>query len=56
MKTAGKMKDVKIKSRDKEAEKYDAKMSKLDYPGTKGMALPESGKQKVSGFKFSGTY
>jgi hypothetical protein len=35
---------------------YDAKMSELDYPGTKGIALPESGKQQVSGFKFSGTY
>jgi hypothetical protein len=31
-------------------------MSELDYPGTKGVALPEGGKQQVSGFKFSGTY
>jgi hypothetical protein len=31
-------------------------MSELDYPGTKGVALPEAGKQQVSGFKFSGTY
>ena len=38
------------------ASDYDAKMSELDYPGTKGVALPQSGKQQVSGFKFSGTY
>jgi hypothetical protein len=31
-------------------------MSELDYPGTKGVALPDTGKQQVSGFKFSGTY
>ena len=35
---------------------YDAKMAMLDYPGTKGVSLPEGGKQQVSGFKFSGTY
>jgi hypothetical protein len=52
----GKLKTVKVKSSDKKAADYDAKMSELDYPGTKGVALPDSGKQQVSGFKFSGTY
>jgi hypothetical protein len=56
MKTVGKIKAVKVKTGDKKAADYDAKMSELDYPGTKGVALPESGKQQVSGFKFSGTY
>jgi hypothetical protein len=56
MKSTGKLKTVKVKTGDKKADKYDAKMSELDYPGTKGMALPESGKQQVSGLKFSGTY
>jgi hypothetical protein len=56
MKTVGKLKAVKAKPLDKKAADYDAKMSELDYPGTKGVALPESGKQQVSGFKFSGTY
>lgn len=52
----GKLKAVKAKPSGKKAADYDAKMSELDYPGTKGVALPESGKQQVSGFKFSGTY
>jgi hypothetical protein len=56
MKATGKLKAVKVKTDDKKAADYDAKMSELDYPGTKGVALPESGKQQVSGFKFSGTY
>ena len=56
MKATGKLKTVKVKTGDKKAADYDAKMSELDYPGTKGVALPESGKQQVSGFKFSGTY
>jgi len=60
MKTVGKLKAAPIKASDKvspnaEAD-YDAKVSQLDYPGTKGVALPQSGKQQVSGFKFSGTY
>ena len=60
MKTVGKLKPAPVKAstkatRNAEAN-YDAKMSELDYPGTKGVALPESGKQQVSGFKFSGTY
>lgn len=38
------------------ASDYDAKMAELDYPGTKGVSLPDSGKQQLSGFKFSGTY
>lgn len=52
----GKLKAVKVQTSDKKAADYDAKMSELGYPGTKGIALPESGKQQVSGFKFSGTY
>jgi hypothetical protein len=56
MDKVGKLKAVKVKSNDKKAADYDAKMSELDYPGTKGVALPEGGKQQVSGFKFSGTY
>lgn len=60
MKTVGKMKAAPMKpspkaTRNAEAD-YDAKMSELDFPGTKGVALPEPGKQQVSGFKFSGTY
>jgi hypothetical protein len=56
----GKLKPAPIRPADKatanaEAD-YDNKMSELDYPGTKGVALPQSGKQQVSGFKFSGTY
>jgi hypothetical protein len=60
MKTVGKMKPAPMKASNKSTPKgaaaYDQKMSELDFPGTKGIALPESGKQKVSGFKFSGTY
>jgi hypothetical protein len=56
MKATGKLKAVKAKMGDKKAADYDAKMSELDYPGTKGVALPDTGKQQVSGFKFSGTY
>jgi hypothetical protein len=60
MKNFGKLKPAPVKASDKaspsaEAD-YDAKVSQLDYPGTKGIALPQSGKQQVSGFKFSGTY
>jgi hypothetical protein len=60
MKNFGKLKPAPKKASDKaspnaEAD-YDAKVSQLDYPGTKGVALPQSGKQQVSGFKFSGTY
>jgi hypothetical protein len=51
----GKMKALKVPKPSGEAD-YDAKMSELDYPGTKGVSLPEGGKQQVSGFKFSGTY
>lgn len=60
MNTAGKLKAAPVmkskKSTANAEAKYDAKMSELDYPGTKGVALPEGGKQQVSGFKFSGTY
>ena len=60
MKTVGKLKPAPImaskKSTPNAMAKYDAKMSELDYPGTKGVALPEAGKQQVSGFKFSGEY
>jgi hypothetical protein len=56
MDKTSKLKAVKVKTGDKKAADYDAKMSELDYPGTKGVALPEAGKQQVSGFKFSGTY
>jgi hypothetical protein len=60
MKTVGKLKPApkmaSKKSTPNAMADYDAKMSELDYPGTKGVALPESGKQQVSGFKFSGTY
>lgn len=60
MKTVGKLKAAPIKDASKATPKaqadYDAKVSELDYPGTKGVALPQSGKQQVSGLKFSGTY
>ena len=60
MKTVGKLKAAPVmkskKSTANAEADYDAKMSELDYPGTKGVALPDSGKQQVSGFKFSGTY
>jgi len=60
MKTVGKLKPAPVtvskKGSATAAADYDAKMSQLDYPGTKGVALPQSGKQQVSGFKFSGTY
>ena len=60
MKTVGKLKPAPKMASPKATPNaqadYDAKMSELDYPGTKGVALPESGKQQVSGFKFSGTY
>lgn len=60
MKTVGKLKDAPIKGAAKATPNaqadYDAKMSELDYPGTKGVALSQPGKQQVSGFKFSGTY
>jgi hypothetical protein len=56
MKAVGKLKTVKVKMGDKKAAGYDAKMSELDYPGTKGIAMPATGKQQVSGKKFSGTY
>jgi hypothetical protein len=60
MKTVGKLKPAPVKGSGKTSAKaaadYDSKMSELDFPGTKGVALPQSGKQQVSGFKFSGTY
>jgi hypothetical protein len=60
MKATGKLKAAPVMGSKKGTAnamaKYDAKMSELDYPGTKGVALPESGKQQVSGKKFSGTY
>jgi hypothetical protein len=60
MKTVGKLKPAPIRGAAKATPSaqadYDAKMAELDYPGTKGVALPQSGKQQVSGFKFSGTY
>jgi hypothetical protein len=56
MDKTSKLKAVKAQTSDKKAADYDAKMSELDYPSTKGVALPDTGKQQVSGFKFSGTY
>jgi hypothetical protein len=56
MKNFGKVKPVKAVDSGKPDVDYDDKMSKLDYPGTKGIATPIEGKQQVSGFKFSGTY
>lgn len=60
MKKVGKLKPAQSMASDKATPNamadYDAKISELDYPGTKGIALPQSGKQQVSGFKFSGTY
>lgn len=60
MKKVGKLKPAPVmaskKSTANAEASYDAKMAEMDYPGTKGVALPQSGKQQVSGFKFSGTY
>lgn len=56
MKNFGKVKSVKPKESSKLDADYDSKMSRLDYPGSKGVAMPIEGKQQVSGFKFSGTY
>jgi hypothetical protein len=56
MKNFGKVKPVKPKASAKLEDDYDSKMSGLEYPGTKGIATPDVGKQQVSGFKFSGTY
>ena len=56
MKNFGKVKSVKPKESGKLDADYDCKMSRLDYPGSKGVAMPIEGKQQVSGFKFSGTY
>jgi hypothetical protein len=55
MKIFGKVKSVKPKESGKQDD-YDSNVSRLDYPGTKGIATPLEGKQQVSGFKFSGTY
>ncbi len=35
---------------------YDAKMARLDYPGTKGVGMPTGGKQQVTGKGFRGTF
>lgn len=35
---------------------YDAKMARLDYPGTKGVSMPDAGKQQVTGKGFRGTF
>ena len=56
MKNFGKVKPVQLENRDKEASAYEENMAIKQYPGTKGIALPNEGKQQVSGFKFSGTY
>ena len=56
MKNFGKIKPAKVKASAKLDNDYDSKMSGLEYPGTKGIAMPDEGKQQVSGFKFSGTY
>jgi hypothetical protein len=36
--------------------RYDAKMSRLDYPGTKGVSMPDAGKQQLTGKGFRGTF
>jgi hypothetical protein len=35
---------------------YDAKMARLDYPGTKGVSMPTGGKQQLTGKGFRGTF
>ena len=35
---------------------YDAKMARLDYPGTKGVSMPDAGKQQLTGKGFRGTF
>ena len=35
---------------------YDAKMARLDYPGTKGVGMPTGGRQQLTGKGFKGTY
>lgn len=35
---------------------YDAKMARLDYPGTKGVSMPDAGKQQITGKGFRGTF
>ena len=35
---------------------YDAKMARLDYPGTKGVGMPTGGKQQLTGKGFRGTF
>ena len=35
---------------------YDAKMARLDYPGTKGVGMPTGGRQQLTGKGFRGTY
>ena len=35
---------------------YDAKMARLDYPGTKGVGMPTGGRQQLTGKGFRGTF
>lgn len=60
VKKVGKLKKIKDVSMDDdtsaEADAYDEEQAALSYPGTKGIGMPEKGKQQVKGFKFSGTY
>jgi len=35
---------------------YDAKAAMLDYPGTKGVSMPDGGKQQLTGKGFRGTF
>jgi hypothetical protein len=35
---------------------YDAKVAELDYPGTKGVSMPDAGKQQLTGKGFRGTF
>lgn len=56
MQDSTKLKTVKVNMDLHKDKAYEKKMSELAYPGSKGIALPDTGKQQVSGKKFSGTY
>lgn len=55
-KLSTKMKPVKLEDEDNDANDYDDEQSALAYPGTRGIALPQVGKQQIKGKRFSGVY
>lgn len=59
VKKIGKLKATKSKmdeSMEDDEEDEDESEEELGYPGIRGTAVPEKGRQQVKGFKFSGTY